>query len=130
VGGGIASVFFSSLERYSCIALSVIDSDDEEGIESLTKVHTNIGRSLRKITNENDRIGALRLELESCNYSMQENTKSNCFGVQCFHHIEFWYTIFSKWSVHINKGVFKLYTLKSIMLDFFKYFIVIYILCL
>ncbi|KAJ0966723.1 hypothetical protein J5N97_023640 [Dioscorea zingiberensis] len=34
VGASVASAFFSSLERWSCINLSATDSDDEDGEET------------------------------------------------------------------------------------------------
>jgi hypothetical protein len=36
VGGGISAAFFSSLEKYSCVALSVTDSEDDEEGEGTT----------------------------------------------------------------------------------------------
>lgn len=95
MGGGIANAFFSSLERYSCVALSVTDSDDEDGGEgdaagSRRACTSRFGAmGLDKGDHEGSGIGALRLV--GCERFVRNNPKTDRFGVQRFHHIEFWY---------------------------------------
>ena len=92
VGGGIANAFFNSLERYSCVALSVTDSDDEEGV-AVNQRHCarGLGMGLEKAPEEGSGIGALRLV--GCERFVRQNPKTDRFPVQRFHHIEFWYVV-------------------------------------
>jgi hypothetical protein len=89
VGGGIANAFFNSLERYSCVALSVTDSDDEEGVAVNQRHCARLGMGLEKAPEESSGIGALRLV--GCERFVRQNPKTDRFPVQRFHHIEFWY---------------------------------------
>jgi hypothetical protein len=90
VGGGIANAFFNSLERYSCVALSVTDSDDEDADGNRRACTSRFGAmGLDKSDHEGSGIGALRLV--GCERFVRTNPKSDRFAVQRFHHIEFWY---------------------------------------
>lgn len=73
MGGGIATAFFNSLERYSCVALSVTDSDgdDDDG----RNPNPNPSRTMRLVGFER---------------FVRSNPKTDRFNVQRFHHIEFW----------------------------------------
>jgi 4-hydroxyphenylpyruvate dioxygenase len=81
VGGGIANAFFNSLERYSCVALSVTDSDDEDGTGRLRFGAMGLDKAEHEI-------GALRLV--GCEHFVRNNPRTDRFGVERFHHIEFW----------------------------------------
>lgn len=100
VGGGIANAFFNSLERYSCVALSVTDSDDEEGVVVNQRHCARLGMGLEKAPEEGSGIGALRLV--GCERFVRQNPKTDRFPVQRFHHIEFWYVISSSFTPDVR----------------------------
>ncbi|KAL2630101.1 hypothetical protein R1flu_014787 [Riccia fluitans] len=82
VGGGVASAFFSSLEKTSCVALSVTDTDDEEddGEELI------MGQPKGQPSGEN----AADWKLVGYENFVRKNPLSDLFEVEKFHHIEFW----------------------------------------
>jgi len=92
VGGGISAAFFSSLEKYSCVALSVTDSEDDEEGEGTTTTPPRPGFS--DVMGQADGISGAaggELDLKGCERFVRHNPHSDLFGVQRFHHIEFWY---------------------------------------
>lgn len=91
VGGGISAAFFSSLEKYSCVALSVTDSEDDEEGEGTTTTPPRPGFS--DVMGQADGISGAaggELDLKGCERFVRHNPHSDLFGVQRFHHIEFW----------------------------------------
>ncbi|BBN09409.1 4-hydroxyphenylpyruvate dioxygenase [Marchantia polymorpha subsp. ruderalis] len=86
VGGGVASAFFSSLEKTSCVALSTTDTDDEadDGEELLMgqpKSDQALAGPASEITD---------WSLVGYENFVRKNPLSDLFDVEKFHHIEFW----------------------------------------
>jgi hypothetical protein len=91
VGGGISAAFFSSLEKYSCVSLSVTDSeDDEEGEGTTTTPRPGFSDVMGQADGISGAAGG-ELNLKGCERFVRHNPRSDLFGVQRFHHIEFWY---------------------------------------
>lgn len=89
VGGGISAAFFSSLEKYSCVALSVTDSEDDEEGEGTTP-RPGFSDVMGQADGSSGAAGG-ELNLKGCERFVRHNPHTDLFGVQRFHHIEFWY---------------------------------------
>ncbi|EFJ29824.1 hypothetical protein SELMODRAFT_91092 [Selaginella moellendorffii] len=85
VGGSLASAFFASLERSSCVTLSTTDTDDEEDVPLEVRVDTGHQSSASCADHQGYKLG-----LVGHDKFVRSNPMSDRFGVLGFHHVEFW----------------------------------------